>query len=133
MSYVYRFIDGKGNIIYVGKTVNINNRMQQHFSDKGHLPKECYNSVAKIEYQKYKTESDSLIMETYYITKYSPKYNKLQQSRDLPTLDLDKNKWKTYKQLKPIQIKPYKPSKLLKFALVSIYLIIILLVALKIV
>ena len=32
MAYVYRFIDGKGNIIYVGKTVNINNRIQQHFS-----------------------------------------------------------------------------------------------------
>ena len=132
MAYVYRFIDGKGNIIYVGKTVNINNRIQQHFSN-GHLPKECYNSVAKIEYQKHKTESDSLIMETYYITKYSPRYNKLQQSRDLPTIQFDEGNWRTYKQFKPIQIKPYKPSKLLKFALASIYLIIILLVILKIV
>ena len=132
MSYVYRFIDGKGNIIYVGKTVNINSRMQQHFSN-GHLDKQCYNSVAKIEYQKYKTESDSLIMETYYITKYSPKYNKLQQSRDLPTIEFEEGSWRTYKQFKPIQVKPYKPSKLLKFALASIYLIIILLVVLKIV
>ena len=133
MAYVYRFLDSKGNIIYVGKTVNINLRMQQHFSDKGHLPKECYNSVAKIEYQKYKTESDSLIMETYYITKYSPKYNKLQQSRDLPTIEFDEGSWRTYKQFKPIQVKPYKPSKFLKFGLASIYLIIILLVILKIV
>ena len=132
MSYVYRFIDGKGNIIYVGKTVNMDNRMQSHFT-KGHLPKECYRSVAKIEYQKYKTESDSLIMETYYITKYSPKYNKLQQSRDFPTIEFDEGSWRTYKQFKPIQVKPYKPSKLLKFALASIYLIIILLVVLKIV
>ena len=133
MSYVYRFIDGKGNIIYVGKTVNINNRMQQHFSDKGHLPKECYNSVAKIEYQRYKTESDSLIMETYYITKYSPKYNKLGQSRDVPTITFDEKNWKIYKEFKPVQVRDYKPSKLLKFALASIYLIIILLVILKIV
>ena len=133
MAYVYRFLDSKGNIIYIGKTVNIGLRMQQHFSDKGHLPKECYNSVAKIEYQKYKTESDSLIMETYYITKYSPKFNKLQQSRDLPTIEFDEGSWRTYKQFKPIQVKPYKPSKFLKFALVSIYLIIILLVILKIV
>ena len=131
--YVYRFIDGKGNIIYVGKTVNINNRMQQHFSDKGHLPESCYNSVAKIEYQKYKTESDSLIMETYYITKYSPKYNKLGQSRDVPTITFDEKKWKIYKEFKPVQIRDYKPSKFLKFALASIYLIIILLVILKIV
>ena len=132
MAYVYRFLDGKGNIIYIGKTVNMDNRMQSHFT-KGHLPKECYRTVAKIEYQKYKTESDSLIMETYYITKYSPKYNKLQQSRDLPTIQFDEGIWRTYKQFKPIQIKPYKPSKLLKFALASIYLIIILLVILKIV
>ena len=132
MAYVYRFLDSKGNIIYVGKTVNIDNRMQNHFT-KGHLPKECYNSVAKIEYQKYKTESDSLIMETYYITKYSPRYKKLQQSRDLPTIEFDEGSWRTYKQFKPIQVKPYKPSKLLKFALAFIYLIIILLVVLKIV
>ena len=133
MAYVYRFIDCEGNVIYFGKTVNIDLRIQQHFSDKGHLPKECYRSVAKIEYQKYKTESDSLIMETYYITKYSPKYNKLQQSRDLPTIEFDEGSWRTYKQFKPIQVNPYKPSKLLKFALASIYLIIILLVILKIV
>ena len=133
MSYVYRFIDGKGNIIYVGKTVNINNRMQQHFSDKGHLPKECYNSVAKIEYQRYKTESDSLIMETYYITKYSPKYNKLGQSRDVPTITFDEKNWKIYKEFKPVQIRDYKPSKLLKFGLAIIYLTIILLLLIKIV
>ena len=131
--YVYRFIDCEGNIIYFGKTVNIDLRMQQHFSDKGHLPKECYRSVAKIEYQKHKTESDALIMETYYITKYSPKYNKLGQSRDVPTITLDEKNWKTYKELKPVQVRDYKPSKLLKFALASIYLIIILLVILKIV
>ena len=132
MAYVYRFLDSKGNIIYIGKTVNIDNRMQSHFT-KGHLPKECYNSVAKIEYQKYKTESDSLIMETYYITKYSPKYNKLGQSRDVPTITFDEKNWKIYKEFKPVQVRDYKPSKLLKFALASIYLIIILLVILKIV
>ena len=72
-------------------------------------------------------------METYYIAKYSPKYNKLGQSRDIPTITFDEKNWKIYKQLKPIQVKPYKPSKLLKFTLASIYLIIILLVVLKIV
>jgi excinuclease UvrABC nuclease subunit len=132
MAYTYRFIDKYGNIIYIGKTVNMDLRMQSHFN-KGHLPRECYNAVCRIEYQKHKTESDALIMETYYITKYSPKYNKLQQSRDLPTIEFNEGSWRTYKQFKPIQVKPYKPSKLLKFALAFIYLIIILLVVLKIV
>ena len=100
MAYIYRFKDINDNIIYVGKTSQaLDKRMAQHFS-KGHLPKECYSSVARIEYQKYKTESDALIMETYYITKYNPLYNKLQKSRDLPTLDLDKQEWKVYKVYK---------------------------------
>ena len=99
MAYVYRFIDIRGNVIYYGKTLDMQNRMKNHFT-KGHLPKECYQSVAKIEYQKYKTESDALIMETYFITKYSPKYNKLGKSRDIPTIKLDEKEWKTYQVLK---------------------------------
>ena len=99
MAYVYRFIDIRGNVIYYGKTLDMQNRMKNHFT-KVHLPKECYQSVAKIEYQKYKTESDALIMETYFITKYSPKYNKLGKSRDVPTITLDEKEWKTYQVLK---------------------------------
>lgn len=99
MAYVYRFIDIEGKVIYYGKTLNMQNRMNSHFT-KGHLPKECYQSVAKIEYQKHKTESDALIYETYYITKYSPKYNKLGQSRDKPTIQLEEKDWKTYQVLK---------------------------------
>ena len=107
--YIYRFKDINDNIIYVGKTAQtLDKRIAQHFA-KGHLPKECYKSIARIEYQKYKTESDSLIMETYYITKYNPLYNKLQKSRDLPTLDLDKQEWKVYKVYKlakePVKVK----------------------------
>ena len=98
MAYVYRFIDIQGNTIYYGKTLNMQNRMKSHFT-KGHLPKECYQSVARIEYQKYKTESDALIMETYYITKYSPKYNKLGQSKDTPTIKFDEGNWKVYQVL----------------------------------
>ena len=131
MAYTYRFIDKYGNVIYIGKTVNMDLRMQSHFN-KGHLPRECYNAVCRIEYQKHKTESDALIMETYYITKYSPKYNKLGQSRDVPTITFDEKIWKIYKEFKPVQIRDYKPSKLLKFGLAIIYLTIILLLLIKI-
>ncbi len=104
-SYTYRFVDNKGEIIYIGKTVDINRRMGEHFGGKGHLAKECYSSTARIDYQKHKTESDSLIAETYLITKYNPKYNKLQKSRDIPTMELDEN-WKVYKEIK--QVKPLR-------------------------
>ena len=119
MAYIYRFISCDNNIIYVGKTSQaLDKRIGQHFT-KGHLPKECYCSIAKIEYQKYKTEADALVMETYYITKYNPRYNKLQKSKDLPTLNLDIQDWKLYKQYKMI-----KPAPKLKWGPIQIAFLI---------
>ena len=42
--YVYIFKNYYDEIIYVGKTKNIKNRMKQHFTG-GHLPEECYEQV----------------------------------------------------------------------------------------
>lgn len=126
MAFIYRFINQDNTVIYVGKTSQtLDKRIGQHFT-KGHLPKECYKSIVRIEYQKYKTEADALIMETYYITKYDPKYNKLQKSRDLPSLELDINEWKLYKQYKltkPIKKLRFGPIQI-TFLIYLIYLII---------
>ena len=109
------FFDINNNIIYVGKTSQtLDKRIGQHFT-KGHLSKECYSSIARIEYQKYKTESDALVMETFYITKYNPRYNVLQKSRDIPSLDLDRQEWKLYKQYKMT-----KPARKLKWGPVQV-------------
>lgn len=74
-SYVYKFLDETGNIIYIGKTDNIHNRMKQHFSKNGHLPSECYESVVTVFYAAVPTKCDADILETFLINKYSPKYN----------------------------------------------------------
>ena len=132
MAYVYRFLDTTGKVIYIGKTINIHNRMKQHFR-AGHLPVECYKSVSRIEYQKYKTESDSLIMETYYITKYNPKFNQLQKSRDIPNIEFDEKKWRIYKELQPIRnTEPCKVSKRFRYGIVFVYLFILMIYFIKI-
>ena len=132
MAYVYRFIDTTGKVIYIGKTINIHNRMKQHFRG-GHLPLECYKSVSRIEYQKYRTESDSLIMETYYITKYNPKYNPLQKSRDIPCIKFDEKKWRIYKELQPIRsTEPCKVSKRFRYGIVFVSLFILMIYYVKI-
>ena len=100
MAYTYRFKDIEGNIIYVGFTgQTMAERMNQHFT-KGHLPKECYKSVAKIEYIKWKTKSDAQVMEVYFINKYKPKFNKQDKRSDTLTIQLDEKEWKTYQVLK---------------------------------
>lgn len=74
-SYVYKFVGDTTNIIYIGKTDNIDNRMKQHFSSRGHLSSACYDSVVKVFYSVLPTKCDADILETFLINKYSPKYN----------------------------------------------------------
>lgn len=101
-SYVYRFINSDEKIIYVGKTNNLDRRYVQHFNKKGHLPSECYNSVWKIEYIKTDTELNALLLETYYINKYRPQYNKLNKTykatstENVNLKDINSN-WRTYR------------------------------------
>ena len=100
MAYTYRFKDIYDNTIYIGYTgQKMSERMNQHFT-KGHLPKECYKSVAKIEYIKWKTKSDAQVMEVYFINKYKPKFNKQDKRSDTLTIQLDEKEWKTYQVLK---------------------------------
>ena len=72
---MYRFKNEEGEIIYVGKTKNFKQRMITHFRGHGHLPKECYEEVRKIEFLAVEKESLMEIKELYYIAKYQPKYN----------------------------------------------------------
>ena len=103
MAYVYRFLNEKDNTIYIGKTCRkLESRMEEHFGGKGHLNKQCYKDTYRIEYLKFKTDADSLLVETYLINKYRPQYNKANKSKyEGQTIKLDiKEDWKLYKQLK---------------------------------
>lgn len=79
--YVYRFTDTCDEIIYVGRTNNIKNRINGHMKN-GHLPKECYDNVKKIEYIKLSGYADMCMYEIYYINKYIPKYNKINKKEE---------------------------------------------------
>lgn len=104
MAYIYRFKNKHDEVIYIGYTgQTLDQRIGQHFSEKGHLDKQCYNSVCLIEYQKYKTKSDAQIMEVVEINRYKPIYNKLNKQNDSMTLDIKENEWKLYKQIRPIK------------------------------
>lgn len=74
LKYVYRFLDIDGNVIYVGKTEKLMQRIRSHFSC-GHLPKKCYEETCKIQYICMKSIVLMDIKELYYINLYKPKYN----------------------------------------------------------
>ena len=110
MAYTYRFVDANENIIYVGYTgQSMAKRIGQHF-EKGHLPKKCYKSIARIECIKWETKSDAQVMEVYYINKYHPIYNKLDKQNDHLNIQVtDEKEWQVYQVIKKPNIK-YDPE-----------------------
>lgn len=106
MAYTYRFVDTNENVIYVGYTgQTMAKRISQHFT-KGHLPKKCYKSIARIDYIKWDTKSDAQVMEVYYINKYHPKFNKLDKQGDRLNIQIeDEKEWKVYQVIKKTNIK----------------------------
>lgn len=73
---MYRFLNEDFEVIYVGRTVNLNNRMRQHFGGKkGHLPVDCYKAVSRVDYLELNSKADMNIVELYFIGKYRPMYN----------------------------------------------------------
>ena len=106
MAYTYRFIDCNENIIYVGYTgQGMAKRIGQHF-EKGHLPKKCYKSIARIECIKWETKSDAQVMEVYFINKYHPIYNKLDKQNDHLNIQVtDEKEWEVYQVIKKPNVK----------------------------
>lgn len=106
MAYTYRFVDTNENVIYVGYTgQTMAKRISQHFT-KGHLPKKCYKSIARIDYIKWDSKSDAQVMEVYYINKYHPKFNKLDKQGDRLNIQIGNEKeWKVYQVIKKPNIK----------------------------
>ena len=105
-AYVYRFIDKNSQTLYVGKTVDLDKRMREHWSKNSHLKKQgrgdVYEKVQRIEYIKYRTELEALQKELEYINYYKPRYNKASKIKQIIDIPTDINKWKVYRVLKEV-------------------------------
>ncbi|HZK70983.1 MAG TPA: excinuclease ABC subunit UvrC [Clostridia bacterium] len=77
-SGVYIMRNEKDEIIYVGKAVNLKNRVRQYFhAPANHAPKvrAMVSKIARFEYIITDTELEALILECNLIKKHKPKYN----------------------------------------------------------
>lgn len=120
MAYTYRFVDTNENVIYVGYTgQTMAKRISQHFT-KGHLPKKCYKSIARIDYIKWDSKSDAQVMEVYYINKYHPKFNKLDKQGDRLNIQIeDEKEWKVYQVIKKTNIKHEAENGILTWIMIG--------------
>jgi excinuclease ABC subunit C len=75
---VYLMKDEAGRIIYVGKAINLKNRVRSYFqSSRNHSPKvkAMVTKIASLEYIVTASEIEALILECNLIKKHHPKYN----------------------------------------------------------
>jgi excinuclease ABC subunit C len=92
---VYLMKDEHGRIIYVGKAVNLKNRVRSYFqSSRNHSPK-VRSMVARIvdlEYIITGSEMEALILECNLIKKHRPKYNiSLRDDKSFPYIKVTLN------------------------------------------
>ena len=92
---VYMHKDKLGNVIYVGKAVNLKRRVSSYFINSASHSSKVRSMVKNIEEFEYitcKTEMEALILECNLIKKYEPKYNVLlRDDKTYPYIKLTMN------------------------------------------
>ena len=76
---VYRMLDDKEQVIYVGKAKNLKNRLSSYFRQSGLSPKTqvMVSKIADVEVTITHTEGEALLLESNLIKELRPRYNVL--------------------------------------------------------
>ncbi len=77
-SGVYLFRNQRSRILYIGKTVNLRNRVRSHFQSRpSAYPAKIglYENVTHIDWYETGSEIEALILEANLIKKYEPRFN----------------------------------------------------------
>ena len=89
---VYRMYNSLGEIIYVGKAVNLKNRVKQYFQNGPKAPKVAamVQNIADLEFTITATEAEALTLECNMIKQHRPRYNVLlKDDKHFPYVRID--------------------------------------------
>lgn len=78
---VYYFHNQKGEVIYVGKSINIKKRIMEHFASKTAKSQKMQQAVHDITFQVTGSELAALLFESHEIKTLIPQYNVAQKPR----------------------------------------------------
>lgn len=138
-SGVYRFLDTMENTIYVGSSKSVDRRLKSHFGGKqGHLGKNVYSQVARVEVCKCTDYPTALALEQYLINKYKPRYNKKDKDHNINSKVVSNNEfyeklenWKLYYKFKEYDKDKIELNKKQDTIVMAISYIVFILVILK--
>ena len=74
---VYRMLDPKGGILYVGKAKNLRRRVASYFGSRSHQPRiqKLMSRTRRVEVTVTATEQEALLLECNLIKRHKPRFN----------------------------------------------------------
>jgi excinuclease ABC subunit C len=94
---VYRMLNHKDDILYVGKAKNLPNRLKSYVTEKNHIIRtdRMLSQTFKLEITTTANESEALLLEANLIKKYKPKFNiLLKDDKSFPFIFIsNKDQW----------------------------------------
>ena len=99
---VYRMLNHKDDILYVGKAKNLPNRLKSYVAEKNHIirTERMLSQTFKLEITTTANESEALLLEANLIKKHKPKFNiLLKDDKSFPFIFISsKDKWAKVKK-----------------------------------
>ncbi|MFM8443655.1 MAG: excinuclease ABC subunit UvrC [Methylococcus sp.] len=86
---VYRMLDERGEVIYVGKAKNLKKRVSSYFSSKDCSPKQqaMVARIHSLDVRITHTEGEALLLESQLIKRHKPRYNiTLRDDKSYPSI-----------------------------------------------
>ena len=83
--YIYRMYDENGELLYIGKTSQLDYRLYAHFYK---YREEWKDRVTYMDAHRFDKESDMHVYEMYLVTKYKPVFNRDASCVDTPSFEL---------------------------------------------
>ena len=120
---IYKFFDINNQILYIGKSKKLKNRVKSYFRDNKHNKKTriMISKIHRIETFVVNSEMDALLLESNLIKKHQPRYNiLLKDDKTYPWICISNDKLpKIYQTRKIIKdgseyFGPYKSTQIIK-------------------
>ena len=93
---VYRMLNQKNEILYVGKAKNLPNRLKSYVAEKNHIirTERMLSQTTKLEITTTTNESEALLLEANLIKKFKPKFNiLLKDDKSFPYIFISDHKF----------------------------------------